>query len=110
MILLIVKVLLSAIVIAAVTAIAQKYPGIGGWIAALPLVSILSALWLLLGRQPKPEVIDFLTGVIKGLVPTAILLLVVIICLRRGFPFIWSLSAAIVVWGGSSFLLGKLGW
>lgn len=110
MMLSIVKVLVSAIVIAVVTAIAQKNPGIGGWIAALPLVSVLSAIWLVMGHQPKSEVIGFLIGVAKGLVPTAGLLLVVIVCLRRGLPFIGSLSVAILLWGASSFLLGKLGW
>lgn len=104
------KVLTSAIVIAIVTAIAQKHPSLGGWIAALPIVSVLSAIWLVAGNQPKLEVIGFLTGVVKGLVPTAVLLLVVIVCLRRGLPFIGSLSAAIFVWAGSSFLLGKIGW
>lgn len=105
-----IKVLLSAFVIALVTAVAQKYPNIGGWIAALPLVSVLSAIWLVVGHQPKPEVIGFLTGVVKGLVPTAVLLLAIIICMRKGVPFIGSLSTAVLVWGGSSFLLGKLGW
>ncbi len=63
-----------------------------------------------MGHQPKPEVIEFLTGVVKGLVPTAILLFVIIACMRKGVPFVGSLSTAILIWGGSSFVLGKLGW
>lgn len=110
MVLSVVKVLLSAVVIAIVTAVAQKHPTIGGWIAALPLVSVLSAMWLVAGDQPKTEVIRFLTGVVEGLAPTVVLLVVLIVCLRRGIPFVGALIVAFIVWGGSSFLLARTGW
>ena len=67
-------------------------------------------MWLVAGNQPKPEVIRFLTGVVKGLAPTAVLLVVLIVCLRRGIPFVGALIVAFIVWGGSSFLLARTGW
>ena len=106
---LVIKGLISALIISTVTAIAQRHPSMAGWIAALPLVSILTVLWLVLGHQPTPNIINFLSGVLKGLIPTAVLLFVVLICLRRGLPFIGALLAAIFVWGGSALLIGKLG-
>lgn len=43
---LIVKILLSAIIIGVVTEMAKRFPTYGGVIAALPLVSLLSLIWL----------------------------------------------------------------
>lgn len=103
------KVIVSAFVVAAVTAVAKQHPGIGGWIAALPIVSILSAAWLVMGHQPSTEVSSFLIGVLKGLIPTAILLLAVVMFLRRGWPFSASIGVAIVIWGASSFVLQRAG-
>lgn len=105
----IVKVLVSALIVAVVTAISKQHSGIGGWIAALPIVSILSAAWLVAGHQPSAEVSGFLVGVVKGLVPTAILLLVVVIFLRRGWPFTGALGLAVITWGASSFMLQRIG-
>lgn len=104
-----VKVMVSALIVAAVTAIAKQYPGIGGWIAALPIVSLLSAAWLAAGNQPSAEVSAFLIGVVKGLIPTAILLIAVVIFLRRGWPFPGAIGLAVVIWGASSFMLQRIG-
>lgn len=63
------KAVVSALIILFVTWIAKKLPTFGGWIAALPLVSLLSAFWLSLGGQNYREIADFLTGVLWGLLP-----------------------------------------
>lgn len=106
-----VKVIVSALIVAAVTAVAKHHPGpgIGGWIAALPIISILSAIWLVTGNQSSLEVARFLTGVLKGLLPTAILLVIVIVFLKRGWPFIGALGMAFAVWGASSLLMQRVG-
>ncbi|EPZ41021.1 DUF3147 family protein [Alicyclobacillus acidoterrestris] len=104
-----VKVLISALVIAAVTTISKQFPTLGGWIAALPIISLLSALWLVFGHQSSEDVARFFTGVLRGLLPTAILLVVTVICLRRGTSFMGALGIAIVAWGASSYILIKVG-
>ncbi|KIL77201.1 hypothetical protein SD77_1648 [Bacillus badius] len=48
-----VKTLISAVIIGAITMIAKASPKYGGIIAALPLVSLLSLFWLYVqGRDP----------------------------------------------------------
>jgi len=42
----IMKIIASAIVIAIVTEISRRFPSYGGIVAALPLVSLLSIIWL----------------------------------------------------------------
>lgn len=105
----VVKIVVSALVIAGVTALSKQYPGIGGWVAALPIVSILSAAWLVVGHRPPAEVSQFLVGVLKGLVPTAVLLVVVVVFLRKGWPFAGALGLAVLIWGASSFVLQRVG-
>ena len=44
MLLFILKALLSGLLVAAISTVAKRYPGWGGLIASLPLVSVLSML------------------------------------------------------------------
>ena len=43
---LIIKALLSRIIVAIISELATRYPGFGGLIASLPLISILGIVWL----------------------------------------------------------------
>ena len=43
---LIIKALLSGVIVAAVSEIAKRWPGLGGLVASLPLVSVLGMMWL----------------------------------------------------------------
>jgi F0F1-type ATP synthase assembly protein I len=92
------KVTISAIIILAVNVLAKRYPFIGGWVAALPIVSLLSAGWLLFDKTPNTQLADFLQGVLVGLIPTAIMLFVIVYSLRNGINFIPSLFIGICVW------------
>ena len=46
MLYLLIKALLSGAIVAAVSEVAKRYPGFGGLIASLPLVSVLGMIWL----------------------------------------------------------------
>ncbi len=43
---LILKALLSGVIVALVSEVAKRNPGIGGLIASLPLISVLGMIWL----------------------------------------------------------------
>jgi hypothetical protein len=43
---LVIKAVLSGIIVTIVSEVAKRYPGAGGLIASLPLVSILAIIWL----------------------------------------------------------------
>src|SRR5690606_26551827 len=43
---LIIKAALSGVLIAIISEVAKRYPGLGGLIASLPLVSVLGMIWL----------------------------------------------------------------
>lgn len=46
MIYLIVKAAISGVLIAVISEVARRYPGFGGLIASLPLISVLAIIWL----------------------------------------------------------------
>ncbi|MBF8378472.1 DUF3147 family protein [Alicyclobacillus mali] len=102
------KATVSAAIVTAVTVLAKKYPGLGGWIAALPIVSLLSATWLVVEKVSGHEVARFLAGVLSGLLPTAILLAVTIALLYRGWPFSRAVVLAVAAWLFSSILLSRM--
>jgi DNA-binding transcriptional LysR family regulator len=52
MLYLVVKAAVSGVLIALISEVAKRYPGFGGLIASLPLVSVLGMLWL---WRDKPD-------------------------------------------------------
>ncbi|HET9628542.1 MAG TPA: DUF3147 family protein, partial [Novosphingobium sp.] len=46
------KALISGVLVAAVSEVAKRYPGLGGLLASLPLVSVLGMIWL---WRDKPD-------------------------------------------------------
>nr|MDH3155670.1 DUF3147 family protein [Bacillus licheniformis]MDH3162479.1 DUF3147 family protein [Bacillus licheniformis] len=97
---LIVKIGVSAILIAIITEIARKSPEMGGMIAALPLVSLLSLFWLSVQGESLKHLSQFAKGVLWGFPATAVLLLIVVLSLKASFPVIISVVFGICGWGG----------
>ena len=57
-----VKVIVSALIIGIITEVAKHYSTIGGFIAALPLVSLLSLFWISFEGGNKQELSQFALG------------------------------------------------
>ncbi|WP_137789358.1 DUF3147 family protein [Bacillus sp. E(2018)] len=92
------KILISAGVIAAVTEIARRFPSFGGMVAALPLVSLLSIIWLYVQGEPTKTLSKFTLGVLWGFPATAVLLVIVYISLKHSFSLIACLALGISGW------------
>lgn len=94
----VVKTVISALIIAAVTVIAKQYPRYGGVIAALPLVSLLSLFWLYIQGEPAHNLGNFLLGVLYGLPGTIILILIVALSLKYSLPFLLAIALGVGGW------------
>jgi hypothetical protein len=94
----IMKIVISAIVIGIVTEIARRFPTYGGVIAALPLVSLLSIIWLYFQGEQSNTLSKFALGVLWGFPATAILLLIVYILLKNSIPLFISIGFGIGGW------------
>ncbi|MGX9134081.1 DUF3147 family protein [Rummeliibacillus sp. JY-2-4R] len=94
-----IKLLSSALIIAIVTELAKKFPLYGGIIAALPLISLLSIFWLTIQGETIKQIQTFTIGVIMGLPATIVMLLVVYVMLKNSYSFIIALLVGMVSWG-----------
>ncbi|MDR7203255.1 hypothetical protein J2X82_001522 [Priestia megaterium] len=78
---------------------AKRVPTYGGIVAALPIVSLLSIIWLSVQGEKKEVVSQFTLGVLYGLPGTILLLAVVYICLKNSLHLFMSLSIGVMCWG-----------
>jgi len=94
----VVKILVSAIIIGLVTEFARRFPTYGGVVAALPLVSLLSILWLSIQGEEAETLNKFILGVLMGLPATIILLIIVYLGMKNSMHLLWSVLLGIVGW------------
>ncbi|MFJ7914398.1 MULTISPECIES: DUF3147 family protein [Lysinibacillus] len=93
-----VKILCSAAVIGIVTEIARRFPSYGGIIAALPLVSILSIIWLTVQSESSEHIQRFTVGVIVGLPATMFMLFVIYMAMKSSIHIVFAIGLGIVSW------------
>ena len=93
MLYLILKASLSGVIIAAVSETAKRYPGIGGLIASLPLVSVLGVIWLWRDTHDPVRIATHLEATIWYVLPSMPMFLVIPTLLRRGVGFWPALGA-----------------
>lgn len=94
----IVKILISAIIIGVITEFSRRYPEQSGIIAALPIVSLLSILWLYTQGEQTDKISKFAMGVVWGLPGTVVMLLIIGLALKYSIHLFASLGLGISGW------------
>ena len=92
------KIIISAGIIAIVTEVARRFPAYGGVVAALPLVSLLSIIWLYVQGEQTANLSKFALGVLWGFPATAVLLLIVYFSLKHSLSLMMCLALGIGGW------------
>lgn len=87
------KVIVSALVVAAASELARRQAWFGALIASLPLMSVLAMIWLWHDGTEPAQIAAFATGVFWLVLPSQLLFLVMPAMLRHGFGFWLSLGA-----------------
>src|SRR5262245_9143653 len=90
---LIVKAALSGVLIAIISDVAKRYPGIGGLIASLPLVSVLGMIWLWRDKPDTANMAAHVEATFWFVLPSLPMFLLIPVLLRSG----WSFWAALTV-------------
>ena len=101
---LIVKAALSGVLIAIISEVAKRYPGIGGLIVSLPLVSVLGMIWLWRDKPDAANMAAHVEATFWFVLPSLPMFLVIPVLLRNG----WSFWAALAVGCGLTILLYSL--
>jgi hypothetical protein len=89
-----VKILISAVVIAAVSEIARRSTWFGALIASLPLTSLLALIWLYQDTRETGRVAQLSMEIFWLVIPSLLLFVMLPLLLRRGVSFYPALSLA----------------
>ena len=92
-----IKAALSGILIAIISEVAKRYPGLGGLIASLPLVSVLGMIWLWRDRPDAANMASHAEATFWFVLPLLPMFLVIPAMLRNGFSFWWALATGCVL-------------
>lgn len=90
---LLVKSAVSGLIIAAVSEIARRSPGFGALVTALPLVAILSMIWLWRDAGDAEGMAAYAEATFWYVLPSLPMFLAIPALLRRGVPFWPALGA-----------------
>lgn len=97
MLYLVLKALISGVIVAAVSEIAKRWPGLGGMVASLPLVSVLGMMWLWRDTHDPERMATHATGTFWFVLPSLPMFLLIPALLKRGFGFWPALAAGCVL-------------
>jgi hypothetical protein len=93
MLYLLIKAATSGVIVAIVSEVAKRYPGLGGLIASLPLISVLGMIWLWKDTHDAPRMAAHATGTFWFVLPSLPMFLLIPEMLKRGAGFWPSLIA-----------------
>jgi F0F1-type ATP synthase assembly protein I len=89
-----IKVLISALIVLAVSQIAKRSTLFGALIASLPLTSILALIWLYQDTKDANRVATLSSEIVWLVIPSLILFIVLPLLLKRGVTFYPALGAS----------------
>ncbi|MCB0420877.1 MAG: DUF3147 family protein [Bdellovibrionales bacterium] len=109
----IIKVIVTAIAVVAISELSKRWTLFGALIASLPLTSLLAMIWLYFDTKDLQKVTSLATGIFWIVIPSLVFFLAFPFFVRLGWGF-WSALAGsclgtAVTYSGYIVLLGKLG-
>ncbi len=109
---LIVKTLLTAIIIIAISEIARRSSLIAGILASIPLTSVLALTWLYFDTKNVGNVVDLSNSILMLIPPSLTFFLVLPLAIKRLdflYSLLFSLIATALVYWIYIFILSRLG-
>lgn len=107
MLLLMARALLSGAIVAIASEAARRWPAVGGLIVSLPLISILTFLWLWLETRDVDRIAQLSQSSFWFLLPSLPMFLILPALLRGGFGFWAALGLAV---GATALLYSGFFW
>lgn len=97
MLYLFIKAAVTGVIVAAVSEIAKRYPGLGALVASLPLVSVLGMLWLWRDRPDIENMAAHSQATFWYVLPSLPMFLIMPWLMRSGVPFYAALLIGCIV-------------
>lgn len=95
-----IKIIISALVIVAISEIAKRSSGFAALIAALPLTSLLAFVWLHLESSPSERIAELSIQIFWLVIPSLLLFVLLPLLLKHGVSFWISLGVSIAITSG----------
>ena len=95
-----IKIIVSALVIVAISEIAKRSSGFAALIAALPLTSLLAFVWLHLESSPSERIAELSIQIFWLVIPSLLLFVLLPLLLKHGVSFWISLGVSIAITSG----------
>lgn len=104
-----IKALISGVIVAGVSEVAKRLPGLGGLIASLPLITVMGMIWLWRDTREPAHIATFSTGAFWFVLPSLPMLLLIPALLKRGVTFWPALAFGCVLTFGLYSLTAWIG-
>ena len=92
-----VKLVISAVLVVAISEIARRSSFIGAILASIPLVSVLAMIWLYIDTRDVDKVVSLSTGIFWLVLPSLALFIALPLLLKQGLNFYLSMGIAIAI-------------
>ncbi len=108
-----IKVVVSAFVIAGVAELGKRFTLMGAILASLPMTSILAMIWLYHDTGDAGKIINLSWGIFWAVLPSLVFFIVLPLTLKSGMAFgtsmILSSAVMFLAYTAYVFILGKIG-
>ena len=101
----IIKILISAILIALISEISKRSTFVGALLASIPIVSVLSMIWLYIDTKSIEKISDLSIGIFWLVLPSLALFILLPILLKNGVNFYVSMLLSIFFTAGCYSLM-----
>ncbi|MBM3543879.1 MAG: DUF3147 family protein [Alphaproteobacteria bacterium] len=91
------KVLLTSVLVVAVSETAKRSSLLGAILASIPLVSVLAMIWLYIDTRDVEKIANLATGIFWLVLPSLVLFVILPLLLRSGVDFYASLGISIAL-------------
>jgi hypothetical protein len=109
-----IKIIISALVIFIASEIAKKDTLVGAIIVSLPLISLLSIIWIYIETRDVERIISFSYSVFSMIIPSLSFFLTLPFFLKKNISFsislILSITVMVVLYFGLATLYRKIGY
>ena len=113
MLYLFIKIITSSFIIVAISEISKKSTFFGGIIASIPLISLLSIIWLYIDTKDINNIVDLSNSIFFMVIPSLVFFVSLPILLKSGINFYLSISLSIfftsLCYGLVIFILHQFG-
>ena len=100
-----IKIIITTLLIVAISEIAKHSSFIGALLASIPLISVLAIMWLYIDTKDVTKVINLTTGIFWLVLPSLALFITLPLLLKQSNDFYLSITISILVTIGCYWLM-----